>query len=170
MAQKEELGNMSFLRCEAKERIKNSQLMNVFNLIKWELLRKSMGKLGRSQVMGQMDMNPTIELRRSYKDDRQIPKNSHCFFKNALLFSFSIQPLLSSQKPDLLFKKSSSTVSWPICLSRLSNESGLKLNLGKAYCTDIIGSDVIHLQRGKICIPFYIFKASLLVTKKIQLR
>lgn len=39
---------MSFLSCEAQERLKNSQLINAFSLIDWNPISKSMGKLGRT--------------------------------------------------------------------------------------------------------------------------
>ncbi|MEB3702658.1 IS5 family transposase [Candidatus Bealeia paramacronuclearis] len=39
---------MSFLNCEARERLKNSQLIQAFSLIDWESVKQNMGKLGRS--------------------------------------------------------------------------------------------------------------------------
>ena len=39
---------MSFLNCEARERLKNSQLIQAFSLIDWEPIKQNMGKLGRS--------------------------------------------------------------------------------------------------------------------------
>lgn len=39
---------MSFLNCEARERLKNSQLIQAFSLIDWEPVKQNMGKLGRS--------------------------------------------------------------------------------------------------------------------------
>ena len=39
---------MSFLNCEARERLKNNQLIQAFSLIDWEFVKQSMGKLGRS--------------------------------------------------------------------------------------------------------------------------
>ncbi len=39
---------MSFLNCEARERLKNSQLIQAFSLIDWEFIKESMGRLGRS--------------------------------------------------------------------------------------------------------------------------
>ena len=39
---------MSFLRCEAKERLKESALIQAFSLIEWEIIRDQVGKLGRS--------------------------------------------------------------------------------------------------------------------------
>lgn len=39
---------MSFLKYEARERLKNSQLIQAFSLIDWEPITQSMGKLGRS--------------------------------------------------------------------------------------------------------------------------
>lgn len=39
---------MSFLNCEARERLKNSQLIQAFSLIDWEAVKQSMGRLGRS--------------------------------------------------------------------------------------------------------------------------
>jgi IS5 family transposase len=39
---------MSFLSCEARERLKNSQLIQAFSLIDWEPVKQNMGKLGRS--------------------------------------------------------------------------------------------------------------------------
>ena len=39
---------MSFLSCEAKERLKNSQLIHAFSLIDWNFIRGQMGKMGRS--------------------------------------------------------------------------------------------------------------------------
>ena len=39
---------MSFLKCEARERLKNTQLIQAFSLIDWESVKQNMGKLGRS--------------------------------------------------------------------------------------------------------------------------
>lgn len=39
---------MSFLNCEARERLKNNQLIQAFSLIDWEPVKQNMGKLGRS--------------------------------------------------------------------------------------------------------------------------
>lgn len=39
---------MSFLTCEARERLKNNQLIQAFRLIDWDPVKKNMGKLGRS--------------------------------------------------------------------------------------------------------------------------
>lgn len=39
---------MSFLNCEARERLKTSPLIQAFSLIDWESVKQSMGKLGRS--------------------------------------------------------------------------------------------------------------------------
>lgn len=39
---------MSFLNCEARERLKNSQLVQAFSLIDWEPVKQNMRKLGRS--------------------------------------------------------------------------------------------------------------------------
>ena len=39
---------MSFLNCEARERLTNSPLIQAFSLIDWEPVKQSMGRLGRS--------------------------------------------------------------------------------------------------------------------------
>ena len=44
---------MSFLNCEARERLKNNQLIQAFSLIDWEPVKQNMGKLGRSGYRSQ---------------------------------------------------------------------------------------------------------------------
>ncbi len=39
---------MSFLNCEARDRLKKSQLIQAFSLIDWDPIKQNMGKLGRS--------------------------------------------------------------------------------------------------------------------------